>query len=64
MTGLTGGGGDKRLKQLEAFLAEAADWAETLKMLGGRWGDANGAGLAAYADQMLKRIEQLQAGDR
>jgi hypothetical protein len=48
-----------RLATLEAFVSDVADWAETLQLLGGRWGGAEGSALGEYARQMRSRIDTL-----
>jgi hypothetical protein len=48
-----------RLDTLEAFVSDVADWAETLELLAGRWGGAEGAALGEYARQIRVRTTAL-----
>lgn len=48
-----------RLEELEEFLIEVGDWADTLEMLGREWAGPRGAALSTYADQMRARIRLI-----
>lgn len=52
---------DKRRRdELEGFVGEVDDWAETIQILLRHWQDENSAALAAYVDQMRARIRALK----
>jgi hypothetical protein len=51
---------NRRSEELEAFLGEVDEWAETLAVLGRAWEDQEGAALQTYAAQMRARVAQLQ----
>lgn len=49
----------ERLAELEAFVREVRDIAETMELLGSRWGGEIGAGVALYGAQLRARAEEL-----
>ena len=51
---------NRRRDELEAFVGEVDDWAETIQILLLHWRDENSAALAAYVDQMRARIRALK----
>jgi hypothetical protein len=54
---------ERRLCELEEFVEDVADMADTLELLGAEWGGEIGAAVITYARQIGARAERMRTQD-